>query len=376
MMNTLAQQHLVDLIQKYGELRVLCSQCRKEPPDHVSEGEDGVSILICSKCNFEVSTKKRKRPTSDYFPVSIVLLVQQINEECQPRYEFVSILTQDAEIKLHKFLTIHDLIAPLIKDSRKNVVKRLHELIALKKKVTGDETSSNNSIKFQMQELTNNYDIVQLRIKETELIKIVNEVSTYEDLPLVDDLQYWKLYKQEISELQASSIINLNDDNQINLALVFYVQSLQNTAYSIVEKERESELAIIKNAANFDRVETLNSVQKYVSDWLEQKKGTEAYFELLNLKEKIKLLQDELGKRQQSLSMNEVQSMLMSHEERLVEIQYLRGELEQVKHELREEQMKYRSIDERLRLLEIGRQKGSPVMTGYSTEAECEPQAE
>lgn len=77
-----------------------------------------------------------------------------------------------------------------------------------------------------MQELNTNFDIISMRQKDAELKSTIDKIVTYEDLAVVDDLGYWELYKQEISELQASSIINLNNDEHINLLLVFYVQSL------------------------------------------------------------------------------------------------------------------------------------------------------
>lgn len=77
-----------------------------------------------------------------------------------------------------------------------------------------------------MQELNTNFDIISMRQKDAELKSTIDKIVTYEDLAVVDDLGYWELYKQEISELQASSIINLNNDEHINLLLVFYLQSL------------------------------------------------------------------------------------------------------------------------------------------------------
>lgn len=65
-----------------------------------------------------------------------------------------------------------------------------------------------------------------MRQKDAELKSTIDKIVTYEDLAVVEDLRYWELYRQEISELQASSIVNLNNDEHINLLLVFYVQSL------------------------------------------------------------------------------------------------------------------------------------------------------
>jgi hypothetical protein len=81
----------------------------------------------------------------------------------------------------------------------------------------------------------------------------------------VDNLRYWQINENEFSELSASQITNLDDDEQIDLILRFYLQALLNKAYKIAAPEKENELVFVKSEA-FDRTDALSSVSKYVNE--------------------------------------------------------------------------------------------------------------
>lgn len=94
-------------------------------------------------------------------------------------------------------------------------------------------------------------------------------------------------------------------------------------------------------------------MQKYTSDQLELKRGTQPFFELLGLKDKIKLLQDELDKREQNLQMYSVHHAIQSHQEELQDFKNLREEI----RVLTEKVSTISVLEERVRLLEMALQK-------------------
>lgn len=216
-----------------------------------------------------------------------------------------------------------------------------------------------------MLELTENYDVIQLRKEQAKLFNIVTKAKTFEDLAEIDDLKYWKLIKDEIGELSADVIVSLMEDKHIDSALIYYNQWLLNTAYKIVEPEREDELDIIKRASSFKRQDSINHILKYVTDWLIKKQGTTPYFELNTLLGKVQMMQKELEKREQSLQMSFVQQQISQQHSYQQEIERLSNQVAFLTQKVQ----RYESFEGRLSAIELRLGKAS-LESGKTSDTE------
>ncbi|TNV76562.1 hypothetical protein FGO68_gene7080 [Halteria grandinella] len=103
------------------------------------------------------------------------------------------------------------------------------------------------------------------------------DLEQYADLSELDDINFFKLYEKEISEIEPSRII---DNTQIDFILKFYLQALLHQAYKLTEANRQSELAFLYTG-QFERAAAVQMVKEYAEEKSSQ------YQSLESIKEKI-----------------------------------------------------------------------------------------
>ncbi|TNV76761.1 hypothetical protein FGO68_gene17108 [Halteria grandinella] len=134
-------------------------------------------------------------------------------------------------------------------------------MLQMKKILCGDEENK-ECLKTRLCYLFDNFRMYELAISRELLKQMFQDLLELADITTLNDLSFWQLCKTQFSDINLSSVLQLNDETEIDFILKFYLQALLNLAYKETEPDRQSELVFIKSD-QFDRAEALHIVKEY-----------------------------------------------------------------------------------------------------------------
>lgn len=99
----------------------------------------------------------------------IVINIEMITTDWQAFFSELSDVAAKAEKRVRRFQKIHPFIAAIMKNEKIDIIVRLEKLQKLMDRVMGSGSTSLDSVKFTISELSREFKIVKLRETTQEL---------------------------------------------------------------------------------------------------------------------------------------------------------------------------------------------------------------